>query len=47
MNGKGDKTRKKTVSQEVWDKNWDGIFGKKVNKNGRWSGSKNNSKRRK
>lgn len=29
MNGKGDKRRKKTVSQEVWDKNWELIFGKK------------------
>jgi hypothetical protein len=45
MNGKGDKTRKKTVSQEVWDKNWQNIFGKKENKNGRGSGSKDNSKR--
>ena len=45
MNGKGDKTRKKTISQEVWDKNWQNIFGKKENKNGQRSGSKNNSKR--
>jgi hypothetical protein len=29
MNGKGDSPRKKTVSEEVWTKNWERIFGKK------------------
>lgn len=29
MNGKGDKRRKKQVSQETWEKNWQRIFGKK------------------
>lgn len=31
MNGKGDKKRKRTVSQEVWSKNWENIFGTEVN----------------
>lgn len=29
MNGKGDKRRKRIVSQETWEKNWETIFGKK------------------
>lgn len=29
QNGKGDKPRKKTVSEDVWAKNWDRIFGNK------------------
>lgn len=33
MNGKGDKRRKRTVSQETWEKNWERIFGDKKNKN--------------
>jgi len=28
-NGKGDKTRPKTVSYEVWEKNWKNIFSNK------------------
>lgn len=32
MNEKGDKPRKKSVTQETWDKNWERIFGNK-NKN--------------
>lgn len=28
-NGKGDKTRPKTVSYKTWEKNWEKIFGKK------------------
>jgi hypothetical protein len=32
MNGKGDSPRPKTVTQEVWDKNWAKIFKKKPNK---------------
>ena len=41
MNGKGDKIRKKTVSQEVWDNNWENIFRKKENHG---SGSKGKDK---
>jgi len=26
QNGKGDSPRKKSVSQEVWDRNWEKIF---------------------
>lgn len=29
MNGKGSKRRPKSVSQEIFDKNWEKIFGKK------------------
>jgi len=29
MNGKGDKRRKRIVSQETWAKNWETIIGKK------------------
>jgi hypothetical protein len=29
QNGKGDTPRKKTVTQKMWAKNWDRIFGKK------------------
>lgn len=29
MNGKGDKRRKRIVSQETWEKNWATIFGEK------------------
>lgn len=29
QNGKGDKPRKKAVSEEVWARNWERIFGKK------------------
>lgn len=32
QNGKGSSPRKKQVSNEVWAKNWDAIFGKKVKK---------------
>lgn len=32
QNGKGDKRRKKTVTDEVWSKNWERIFGKKETK---------------
>ena len=32
MNGKGSKRRPKLVSQKIFDKNWEKIFGKK-NKN--------------
>jgi hypothetical protein len=32
MNGKGDSRRPKTVTQEVWDKNWTKIFKKKTKK---------------
>jgi len=32
QNGKGDKTRKKTVTEETWARNWERIFGKKENK---------------
>lgn len=28
MNGKGDKTRPKTVSRDIWDKNYEQIFKK-------------------
>jgi hypothetical protein len=41
MNGKGDKTRKKTVSQEVWGRNWELVFGRKNGKR-----NKSNSKPR-
>jgi len=33
MNGKGDSPRKKTVTEEVWAKNWEKIFGKKNERN--------------
>lgn len=33
MNGKGDKRRKMTVSQETWDKNWIKIFREKSKEN--------------
>jgi len=33
MNGKGDSPRKKTVTQDVWDRNWQRIFKKKENEN--------------
>lgn len=29
QNGKGDKTRPKTVNYSTWDKNWTNIFGTK------------------
>jgi len=29
QNGKGDSYRKKTISEEVWKKNWNKIFKKK------------------
>jgi hypothetical protein len=29
QNGKGDKPRRKTVSEEVWQSNWERIFGVK------------------
>lgn len=29
QNGKGDSPRKKGVSEEVWARNWERIFGKK------------------
>lgn len=29
QNGKGDAPRKKTVSEEVWARNWNRIFGGK------------------
>lgn len=29
QNGKGDSHRKKGVSEEVWARNWERIFGKK------------------
>ena len=29
QNGKGDSPRKKTVTEDVWAKNWDKIFKKK------------------
>jgi len=29
QNGKGSSPRKKQVSNEVWARNWDAIFGKK------------------
>jgi len=29
QNGKGSMPRKKTVSNEVWTKNWERIFGKR------------------
>lgn len=29
QNGKGDSPRKKGVSEDVWAKNWERIFGKK------------------
>jgi hypothetical protein len=29
QNGKGDSPRKKTVTDEVWARNWERIFGKK------------------
>lgn len=32
QNGKGDKPRRKTVSEDTWAKNWDRIFGKKDEK---------------
>lgn len=33
QNGKGDKQRKKSVSEETWARNWERIFGKKADKN--------------
>lgn len=32
QNGKGSTPRKKTVSNDVWAKNWERIFGKKEEK---------------
>ena len=32
QNGKGDSPRKKTVSEEVWTRNWERIFGKREEK---------------
>ncbi len=32
--GKGDSPRPYSVSQEVFDNNWDRIFGKKISRNG-------------
>lgn len=32
QNGKGDSPRKKGVSEKVWAKNWQRIFGRKVGK---------------
>lgn len=32
QNGKGDTPRKKTVTEEIWAKNWERIFGKKLDK---------------
>lgn len=32
QNGKGDSPRKKGVSEKVWAKNWDRIFGAKRTK---------------
>jgi len=29
QNGKGDKPRRKTVSEEAWARSWERIFGKK------------------
>jgi hypothetical protein len=45
MNGKGDSPRKKTVTQEIWDRNWENIFGKKEKENDRGESS-NKHKRR-
>jgi hypothetical protein len=33
QNGKGDSPRKKSVSQEVWDINWEKIFRSKEQRN--------------
>jgi hypothetical protein len=33
QNGKGSKTRPKSVDQKTWEKNYDRIFGKKRPKN--------------
>lgn len=30
QNGKGDSPRKKGVSEDVWARNWERIFGKKA-----------------
>jgi len=30
QNGKGDKPRRKTVSEKTWSSNWERIFGKKA-----------------
>jgi len=30
QNGKGDSARKKSVSEQVWARNWERIFGKKM-----------------
>jgi len=30
QNGKGDKPRRKTVSEKIWSGNWERIFGKKT-----------------
>lgn len=32
QNGKGDKPRKKQISEDVWARNWERIFGKKDDK---------------
>jgi len=32
MNGKGDRTRPKTVSRDTWDKNYEQIFKKESSK---------------
>lgn len=47
MNGKGDKTRPLSVSREVWEKNWESIFGKKEKKNEQGSNGPNKNDRRK
>jgi hypothetical protein len=32
QNGKGSRTRPKSVDQKTWEKNYDRIFGKKISK---------------
>lgn len=40
MNGKGSRPRPKGVSNKVWEENWNKIFKRKKNKNGRKPSSK-------
>ena len=35
QNGKGDKPRRKTVSEKTWSSNWDRIFGKRGESKGK------------
>jgi hypothetical protein len=44
MNGKGDSPRKKSVTEEIWAKNWEKIFGKNNNERDKSKNKNNRSK---